>query len=161
MNDRQFPSGSPRGRLPAEILHRFEVGAFDIPPIRRALDRREVCGAGRRAAAQLNAEDSFPGGPRALAENAEAIVRQHALHDELALLQLLPFDEITRRTFFRSPDHGHCLKILGANRGEELFDGSARRGSAGERAAGSRAARGKHRNERESQALHGESPLVR
>ena len=161
MIEREFPGGSPRRLLPTEVFHGLEIGSFNIPSIRGALDGRKICRAGHCAAAQLDAEDAFARGASTLIENAEAIVRQHALHDELTLLQLLTLDEIARRTLFRSPDNGHRLKILGANRGKELFDGGPRRGGAGERAAGSGAARDKDRNERERQALHGESPLVR
>jgi hypothetical protein len=161
VDSRQFQRSSLRGHLPTEILHGLQISALDVPSIRWPLDRGEVGGARQGATAQLDAKHPLSLGAGALAENAEAIVRKHALHDQLALLQLLPRDEITCRPLLRSPDDRHGLKVLRANRGKELFDSPTRRRSAGERAASFGAARGKDRNERESQALHGESPVVR
>lgn len=122
------------------------------------MHRGEVRRACDGASRQLHTKDTLATGTGALTENAESIMRQHALHHELPFLQFLPFDEISRRTLLGSPDDRHGLEILRADRGEKLLDGRARRGSAGERAAGLRAARGKYHYERDERALHGVSP---
>ena len=121
--------------------------------------RGEIRRPGDRPTRQLHAKDALAGLSRSLGENAEPLVSEHALHDELALLELTSFDEIARRTFLGSPDDRHGLKILCADRAEELLDRGTRRGSAGEWPGRvGAAARGEDQDERDDRTLHRVSP---
>jgi hypothetical protein len=153
-----FQSALPRRHVPAEIFHRLQIRTLDVPSLGWALRRCEIGGARDRSARQLHAEDALPVLPRPFVEDSEAIVGEHALHHELALFELPPFDEIARRAFRRAPDDRHCLEILCADRGKELLDRGAGRRGAGERASGLRAARGEYHDERDDRTLHGMSP---
>ncbi len=121
--------------------------------------RREIGRAGNGASRQLYAKDALAGLTRTFVENAEPLVGEHALHDELALLELTSFDEIARGTFLGPPDDRHGLKILRADRPEELLDRRAGGGRAGEWPRGVAAAtRGKYQDERNDRTLHRISP---
>jgi hypothetical protein len=158
VNSSQFPERSVRRHLSAEIPYRLEVRGLHVPSVGRTLHGCEIRRAGEGATLQLHAKDALAVGSGRFTENAEAIVRQHALHDELPLLQFLPFDEIARRTFLGSPDHRHRLKILRADGREKLLHGRARCGRAGESTTGPRATRGECHDERDDRTLHDESP---
>lgn len=153
-----FQCGSAGRHVPAEILHGLQIRALDVPSLGRALRRRKIGRACNGSARQLHAEDPLPVLSRTFVENSEAVVGEHALHDELALLELPSFDEIARRAFRGTPDDRHCLEILGTDRGEELLNRRAWCGRAGERAGGLRAARGEYHNERDDRTLHRVSP---
>jgi hypothetical protein len=154
----QFQKPSAGRHLAAEILDRLEIRALDVPSVRGTLHRGEIRGPRHGASPQLHTKDTLAIGTGSFTEDAEAIVRQHALHDELPLLQFLPFDEIACRTFLGSPHDRHCLEILRADRGEKLLDSRARGGCTGERTPGLRAARGKYHDERDDRTLHDVSP---
>lgn len=113
-----------------------------------------------RAAGELDTENAPAGLPRVLAEDAEAVVGKHALHDELALLELTPLDLVARRPFGGSPDDRHRLEILRTDRRKELLDGRPRFGRAGEWTSSPRTAGSEYGNERDDRTLHGEAPSV-
>jgi len=123
------------------------------------LRRREIGRASNGTSRQLHAKYALASLARTFVENAEPLVGEHALHDELALLELTSFDEIARWTFLGPPDDRHGLKILRADRAEELLDRRARRRGAGEWSRSPlTAACGEYDDERDDRTLHRMSP---
>jgi len=155
---RRFPAGSPGGHVPAEVPYGGDVDVLYVPSLGGALCGGEVRRARDRTSRQLDAKHALAGLARALIEDAKAVVREHALHDELALLQLPALDKIAGRTLLGSPDDRQRLKVLRANRGQELLDRGAGRGGAGERTGVPRAARREYQNKRDDRTVHRMSP---
>lgn len=116
-------------RLPAKIADRSEIHVLDIPSppgTGHCVNRRLPSAV---ATNQAHGKYSSATLTRRFTDDAELIVRDKALKNDRAPLQLGTLHSLTRGSAGRAPNRGHGLDVFRPRGAEKLFDGEPRRRS--------------------------------